>query len=306
MLELAENNPTPFGNGLNADLKLSILAEEVYPIEEPGIDSLAGTLLWDANAYLREKGSFEEDDLDEPVIYFLYPPNSCDLERDVIILIGTDVDDCDDVAGWKGNDEIVMSENEVRMSDDIIIFVGMGQRAPITHTLVDPKVHEFSSDLVSERADIDIDVDEYRIKKRFENSNKSEIMGKWTFYDPSAGFVEANGIPSDFDKHKIHKDHIGPNGTLFTNDKEFFAIPNVNWSIQVAAYEHDWFACSKDIKNTCITPPDNDYNMGGKRKYSHEIYFNECVIPASTWFPSVNDTKTFNNDASTFKFKRRN
>ncbi len=308
LLKYAQDNPTSIGNGLNADLKLSISAENVYPKGvEPGIDALVQDPNWDANSFLRNKTTYNSDESDEPVIYFVRAPESCDLNRDVIVVIGTDVDDCDDVAGWNGNQEIVMGEAEASSTSAIVIYVGLGQRSPSSSLQIkgnDIPVQALDN-MISERANVHIDADEFRIKKRFENSKKSEIMGKWSYYDPSVGFVEANGIPDHFNKLKIHKDDIGSNGTLYDDDEDYFTIPNTNWSIQVAAYEHDWFSTSKDIKNNCIIPSDNDYNMGGKRKYSHEVYFNECVILSSTWFPSVGSTKSFDNDASYFKFKRR-
>jgi hypothetical protein len=304
LLQFAQDNPATFGDTLNSDIKLSISDEEVYPKGvEVGIDSLVQVPSWDANAFLRMKATYNSDTLDEPVIYFVKAPQSCDLNQEIVIVIGTDVDDCDDVAGWRGNEEIILSEAETDSTRDIVIFVGFGQRNLVS-SLIDPKSqHNFGGNIV-ERANIDIDVDEHRIKKRWDRSRRSEVMGQWTYYDPSVGSVEDSGLATDFDPRKIHKNDIGPNGTLYTDDKKFFSIPNISWSIHVAVYEKDWYASFKDIKNNCVE--NDNYTMVGRRKFSSEVYLNECVIPAYTWFPSVGSTKSFDNNASYFKFKRRN
>ncbi|MCU0345780.1 MAG: hypothetical protein MUC59_02475, partial [Saprospiraceae bacterium] len=166
--EYATTN-TSFATALNEDIKESIGENNVYPRSvETGIDALVLDANWDANAYLRDKFEYESVKY-EPVVHFVGGAKPCDLSKPWVVVIGTDVNDCDDVAGWRGNTEILMGEAEAASTGEIVIFVGVGRRGgAVIHSLEqDGKKLEFAEAPVSERENLDIDVTKHQIKKRF-------------------------------------------------------------------------------------------------------------------------------------------
>lgn len=123
---LAQDNET-FAQALNIALRQSMFENDIYPKgEEPGIEAMIASPEWDANAFLRGKMEYIPYTYD-PVAYFVKRPVACDTSKQTTIVIAQDVNDCDDVAGWRGSDEVLVSEAEASSSEDPIIFVGPGQ-----------------------------------------------------------------------------------------------------------------------------------------------------------------------------------
>ncbi len=308
LFEYAAEN-VAFGNDLNAQIQQSISENEVYPKGvEDGIDALLENPSWDANTYLRNKFKYEEIDYD-PIAHFVKTPEVCNTSNSVVIVIGTDVNDCDDVAGWRGNTEILMGEGEASTSAEIVIFVGVGERGnPQASSLIDvedsPHFVNLFDTSVADRSYIDIDTDQFRIKKRFDKSKRSEILGYRTRFDPNVNNIWYSGIAGSFNPYKVHKNDIGANGKMHNDDKNWDnTLPSIFWSIQYGAFEKDWYATLKRLDNTCVTH--DEYDMSGKRKYSSDLYFNDCTITAFDWFPSVGSTKVFSNNKCYFKLIRK-
>ena len=303
---LAQNN-TSFASAINTALRGSVNAEaDIYPrgsSPETGIDALRTNTSWDANTYLKEKIVYDEIS-HLPVIYFVKKPESCFTLSSPVVVIATDADDCDDVAGWRGSTEVLISEAEAASTSEVIIFVGPGRASSGGTTLLvgnNESIESAYEGAIVERVDANIDVDNFQIKKRWETSKHSEIMGfrvRWNTGDEH--IVKWN----DFDPKDVHKNDI-PN-TLFTGDQDAFKYdittsPTGQNSIFFGTFEYDWYASAKLILNDCSSDPDN--SLGAKMKYEGEVYFKGCGV-GNTLFPSVNSTFNVNNTNCRFDLKR--
>lgn len=113
----------------------------------------------------------------------------------------------------------------------------------------------------------------------------------------------------DFSPRKIHKNDINDSKTFF-DDRDAFEIPTsdftVGRSIFYGAYEHDWYAGTKWVFNTCAASAFVlRHSVEVKMKFSHEWYFFNCGM-ASTIFPSTGSTWEVNNNKCRFVLKRVN
>lgn len=166
---------------INAALRQSVATSNFYPKgEETGIDGLIANPNWDANSYLRSKLTYGGEAY-EPVVYFVKHPTVCETSRPISVIIGEEVNCYDEVVGWKNGLEKVFSEDEVKNSTDINIFVGTGMPSQQLQALkkVGPSILINPGDGASLRSDVDIDTDNHQIKAgyRYERSCKSEIVG---------------------------------------------------------------------------------------------------------------------------------
>jgi hypothetical protein len=324
LVKLASTNSQLY-TALNAALRESIIGREFYPKgAEPGVESLAAQPDWDANRYLAGK-MINQDYQYDPSVYFIKRPEACAKQLRPIILLAQEVNDCDDVAGWKGNDEIVMSEADVLSSADPVIFIAPGQgiytingvSMGAANEVIIP-ADELDSEVlppapgaageVRERTGPDVDVDLHQIKAgyRYETSDHSEISGMWYAYS----VTNQNSIVSDFwedfkkGEREIHKNDINISKE-FTDDKDAFRVPDNIFDpgyarLAYAAYEHDWYASKKSIY-TCSP----NHTFGPRMKYSHEWYFMDCGY-ASLMFFLPNSTRDINNSKCHFVMKRVN
>jgi hypothetical protein len=314
-----------FAQALNMALRQSMFENDIYPKgEEPGIELLIASPEWDANSFLRGKMEYIPYTYD-PVVYFIKRPVACDASKQPTIVIAQDVNDCDDVAGWRGNNEVLVSEAEASSSEDPIIFVGPGQGVyktsqftgqPNQVTLNNEDIEESVSEPsgptgLEERSNIDIDADLHQIKAgyRYERSKRSEIYGWVVIYDPTSEFGVTNLSWEDFSPRRIHKNDINDSKTFF-DDRDAFQIPSsafaVGRSIFYGAYEHDWYASKKWVFNTCAASNFVlRHSVEVRMKFLHEWYFFNCGV-ASTIFPSTGSTWEANNNKCRFVLKRVN
>lgn len=325
IIKLAEGN-TDFKNALNAALKQSMSENMIYPRGfENGIESLITDATWDANTYLKSKLRYPPYNYD-PVAYFIKPVESCDVSRPPVVLLAQEVDECDDVPGWRGDTEIVMSEAEVNASAEHIIFIGPGQSvytlaAGEEPSILSDNISELNPNgtidvnTVTERAGIDIDVDIHQIKNgfRFESNGSSEISGKVILYDVTKMNNNNNilwGFWEDFkkDDRSISSGSIAAS-EVFNGDRNAFGIPmdifNSGVSVvHLAAYEHDWYSLQKDIATgSCLSP--QGLRHQARMKYNHEFYFTTCGY-GSTMFLQMGSTYNVENNKCRFQFKRTN
>lgn len=323
LVTMAQNNPA-FGTALNAALRQSINANDIYPRgEEAGIEHDLSTPNFDVNGFLTSRLVYAPYNY-KPVIYSIPGIPSCSPGRTPYILIEQDVDDCDDVAGWHGEDEVVMSEQDVAGATDPVIFVGPGLSTYIFNGMAYGDANqvfvpesEYSLEsapvpgpvTVGDRADVDIDADLHQIKAgyRYESGDRSEISGIYEAFDLLHPSVIHANFWDDFkkDERKIHKNDIN-NSTTFYDDRGAFKIPASMFETGVSSvffvtYEYDWYANKKDLVNPCF--PSSSYTMWARMKYSHEWYLMKCGY-GSSWFPSVGSSKDFDETKCRFKLKR--
>jgi hypothetical protein len=326
MVALAQQNPA-FLQAINNALRLSIAGHDWYPKGvEPGIESLTADPSWDAAGYLQARMAYPPYAY-QPTLYFVYPPEHCVAERLPVIAIAQDVDDCDDVAGWRGEETVVLGEKDVQNSADPVLFVGPGrsvyQAAPIAgvNQVVLPPSGDIqpagpagngnAGGVVNERYDVDIDVDLFQIKAghRYESGPRSEISGVIEAFS----LTSPNHVYTDFwedfrkEQRRVHRNDIN-NSATFNNDLNAFHIPGPIYDSGVSSlffltYEHDWWASKKDVVNPCFSS--SNYTVSVRMKYSHEWYFYHCGF-GSTLFPVNGSVQEFQNDKCRFVLKRTN
>jgi len=98
--------------------------------------------------------------------------------NNVNILVGKEGNDCDDVPGGSNNIPVFMSEDDIMNSEEINIFVGVGE------ILSDPAYMNATNIAIDDKVDsrsmeVNVDYFSYRIKKGFrhERRGKSEVRG---------------------------------------------------------------------------------------------------------------------------------
>jgi len=318
---LAQNNAT-FAQALNNALRQSMSLNNIYPRgEEPGIESSIANTAWDANGFLRGKMEYAPYKY-EPVVYFIKRPATCDAAWQPTVVIAQDVNDCDDVAGWRGSNEVLVGESETNTSSEPIIFVGPG--LGVYHTsqftggvnqvvLTESGINESMTGptgghSASNRSNIDIDADLHQIKAgfRYESGKRSEISGWILTFTPESLNPYTLGFWEDFDPLKIHKDDIN-SSKIFTDDKNAFQIDmsafTAGRSIFYGTWERDWWASPKLVVNTCSSFV--GHSVGVRMKYSDEWYFINCGV-ASAIFPSTGSLWEVNSAKCRFILKRTN
>ena len=321
LYSLAQGNSS-FAQALNAALRQSMSENNIYPRGvEQGIETSIANSNWDANAFLREKMEYAPYKYD-PVVYFIKRPAECAPTTQPVVVIAQDVNDCDDVAGWRASNEVLVSENEANNSSEIIIFVGPGlgvyhssqftggvNQVVLTESGINENViNQTAGQGASDRTNIDIDADLHQIKAgfRYESGKRSEVTGWLLTYTPEALNPHTLRFWEDFDSRKIHKDDINAS-KVFTDDLNAFPIDMAAFtagrSIFYGTWEKDWYASGKAIVNTCSSFI--DHSVGVKMKFSHEWYFFNCGV-ASTIFPTTNSTWEVNSAKCRFILKRTN
>jgi hypothetical protein len=232
-------------------------------------------------------------------------------------VIAQDVNDCDDVAGWRGTNEVLVGEDEANTSSEPIIFVGPGlgvyQSTSFTGgvnqvILTEPGMDNNSSfngdQDVNDRSDV---ASLYQIKAgyRYESGARSDIIG-WvtTFGSPATRFPFTIVTWAGFNPRKIHKNDINAS-TIFTDMPAAFPLPlaiytSGSW-VFYGTWENDWWAGVKTIVNPCSVWIDHSVNV--RMKYSNEWYFFNCGVASSLW-PTTGSTWTVNNTKCRFTLKR--
>jgi hypothetical protein len=185
---LAQNNPA-FATYINTKLRQSILANYIYPRGvEPGIEALIVNPNWDANLYLKshlQNAGFYFD----PVVFYKTKPVPTAVTLPVTVLIGQEVNDCDDAAGWKGDVESLVGEVEGRSGDRVVMIVGPGTDGNVNTGI------SVASAAEAEDRTSRVSMKSIKIKGsayRYENSGKSEITGAYIGYTYSPVVKKTN------------------------------------------------------------------------------------------------------------------
>lgn len=298
LLELGQENPD-FGAFLNEHLRQSMSSKNIYPRGiETGVEALIATEDWDANAYLSDKMSYEGYSY-QPVIYEMKPVNTVSHEG-VTILIAEAVNDCDDVAGWRGETEILMSEAEANNTEELIIFIAPGKSIPVIST--------GNGVVVAQERSEQLRAVSGKIKGldyRYEKSGKSEIIAFVTGWedDPkNPGYQSNKDAQTKFTKNQIK------NQTVVTVNRSLGGIiENANSANYfLGFYEYDWYISNKNIKK--VKCPCNAFvpDAGLAMKYAHEWYNTDKFCGRlSTLIPNANVLKTIDNKKGTFVLKRQ-
>lgn len=289
LLTLASMNAS-FGNFLNSKLRQSMSENNIYPRGViSGIDTYIANSSWDANSFLKGKLSYGSENY-EPVIYYLSQPNSNAANYPVTVLIAQEVNDCDDVAGWKGDTPVLVGEAEGRSGNRSVIIVGPGLDGNTFEGVAPP------TEVPEDRTTTTVNMSTLKIKGssyRYEKSGKSEVTGAWIKFSPTP--VVKNGYNFYL---KVCKDDIEDQNTI---SNSITIVSDGSWntnSYWIGFYEYDWFASSWTMPTPsgCTTE-----TVKTQRKYIHEWYnFDFCGTGLSYFGSTMGGTATADNTKSTF------
>lgn len=279
LLTIAGNN-SGFATFINSKLRQSMSENNIYPRGVvSGIDSDIADTTWDANSFLKSE-LFYGSDYYEPVIYYLTKPDAGAANYPVSVLISQEVNDCDDIAGWKGDTPALVGEAEAKDDSRSVIIVGPGAHGSTSAGLVPPPT-EASEDRVTTV----VRMKNLKIKGsafRYERSGKSEVTGCFIKFSPLP--VVANGYNFYL---KVCKDDIEDQKTI---NSSINIVSDVDWntnSYWIGFYEYDWFAFGSNW--TMPTPSGcTTESVKTQRKYIHEWYNVDFCGTGLSYFGSVN------------------
>lgn len=314
LLTLAQGDSS-FANFLNSKLRLSISEKSVYPRGvETGIETLMTSTTWDANAYLKEKIVYAPYSYD-PVIYYMKKPNTASADKVATVVIAQDVNDCDDVAGWRGDTELLVGETEATTSEDLILFVGPGNPVEIDGQIVigggSDEQRTVAQTGVQDRATANISISRCQVKDgyRYEASGKTEVSGWIVGFNSSSNptFIDKNvGVFWE----KIKKCEV-KDSKIFTYSPPTLmkAIDPISGWLEnfafIGFYEHDWYvsnANKKEVDAPCASS--NEVNVKLLMKYAHEWYYKDYCALGSTLLPNNGSTNAVSNDKCSFTITR--
>ncbi len=311
LLELAESHPE-FGAVFNQYLRLSIAAEDIYPHgAEADIAALVATPGWDANAYLANK-LIKAGYVYEPVIYERTPLAEVETER-VTFLIAQEVNDCDDVAGWRDGTEVLVSEAEARAATDLLVFVGPGKGQRLEGEGPADRASAFDDGRIPRERRLlrgeELIAKSGKIKGlsyRYEKSGKSEVVAFVTGWatDPTNPWIKNNSEAQEkFSKNEIRNQTTVSINRSLAGIIESAAAAN----LFIGFYEYDWYISNRNLKS--IACPCNREVPDAKlaMKFKHEWYNTDKFCGRlTTLIPVTNGSKTIDNYKGTFVIQRRN
>jgi hypothetical protein len=231
-------------------------------------------------------------------------------DGDLVIAIGEEVNDNDDVLAYKDFEEtpFLLSQSNALSSTDNIIFIGVGEEpGDVTTPLID-LTHEMAENFGAiDRMPVMVDVDAMRINAgyRYETSNTSEVTCFHKFFIPTTILPNFLGSwHSDYNPRNVSATSIN-NSTLFSDDKRGFDMLltdyNSGRSVFNVCWEYDWYGSPKAMVNPCSTFEEHSY--GVRCKYSDEWYFLDCGV-LSTLLPSVGSHRIITNTKCMFDLFR--
>ncbi len=281
LLTLANGN-TAFATFLNDKIRSSVSAETVYPKGvEPGIATLVNDANWDANAYLKSKLTYKGQSYD-PVIHYIAKPLASSSSFDATVLIAQEVNDCDDIAGWKGDTEVLVGQAEASQNTRAVFIVGPGQDGSASQGSVPPP-----TDVVTDRT-TRITMSSFVINGesyRYENNGKSDIKGLLHGYTPSPSYM-ATFDKSDVFFTRVKCKTIKNMTTVFNTDRILGAASDPTWdggSWYMVFYEYDWYASFWTISAPC----ESMIGVKGQMKFSNEWYCREFCGPSTSYWSTL-------------------
>lgn len=312
LLTLAQGDAS-FANFLNSKLRQSISEKTVYPRGvEAGIEMLMTSTTWDANTYLKGKIVYAPYSYD-PVIYYMKKPNAGSANKAATVVIAQDVNDCDDVAGWRGDTELLVGETEATTSEDLILFVGPGNPVEIGGQLVNGGSDEQNTVAqigVQDRAAAIIGISRCQVKDgyRYEGSGKTEVKGWLVGFDSPTNptFNDKQDIFWEKIKKREVKDSkvftYSPAQTLFSINTVEAWLTNYSF---IGFYEYDWYVSNanrKEVDAPCATS--SEVNVKLQMKYANEWYYKDYCALGSTLLPSNGSTNAVSNEKCSFTITR--
>ncbi len=286
----------------------------VFPFNsDPDVANLVQNPTWDANAYLVANDSYHGDTY-TPTIYSASDDFSqINTTQIPTIAISQDVNDCDEIIGYKGNDTVLLGQAAVESGSDFVILVDNGDIETTSSSRVQViKPVKANAVAATDRsmAGLTVVLDALKIKAghRFASAKRSaKVMG---------GVVAFMNNPFDFgfrtdmpwNPIKVTVDDVN-NSRNFTYSpgKPCFTIPmnRLENRLHMAIWEDDWFKSLKliPLPSGCIGGAD-PARIGTKtrRAHSDDIYLNVCGGTINSVFPDP--TTTFDNTTSTFVFTK--
>jgi hypothetical protein len=231
-------------------------------------------------------------------------------DGDLVIAIGEEVNDNDDVLAYKDFEEtpFLLSQSDALSSTDNIIFIGVGEEpGDATTPFISGGTFDISANVgATDRMLVSIDTDRFQIKAgyRYENSNTSEVQAFAMTFVPTSNSASTFYAMIDFDPQFVNKTLVNAS-TIMTIDKRAFDVSlssyNAGVSYLIYAFEYDWYASLKDVTNTCSLVPAHNPRM--RATSSSEWYYIDCGV-LNTTLPSVGSHYVINNPKCMFDFFR--
>lgn len=297
--DLASDSPD-FDQILNEQLLESLSSDNSLRLDDVEIKELLNSRS-DVHNYLQSKLTYDED-VYEPIIYFVNTPDQDQMNEAVTVVLGEQINECGEVAGWHKGELILLDEEATANSAGPVIFVDIANveedrtQTPVT----------INNDMLAEsRATsyVSIQIDTRKIKLRYENDNNSEIHG-WAIMTNNADTQVSGSNYPNFGQ--IHKNNIGSNGTTYYDDKVLIYPTHTQYHANkffYGVYERDWAKSKKTVHNGCSGLSAGDAKV--RMRYSHEWYFNSCASnPFGNIGPSnTSGSQTFDNSKCKIKVK---
>jgi len=226
----------------------------------------------------------------------------------VTFLIAQEVNECDEVAGWTGDSEVLVSEEQVMNAEGLVLFVAPGLPLEL------PKNEDGDNSPSLEAEERGITAGEQlravsgKIKGlayRYEKTGSSEIIAFVTGWTTNPS--EPEYISNKDGQEKFTKKEIKGQTVVSINRSIGGIIENAYAAnMFVGFYEYDWYISNKNLKR--VKCPCNESVPDAKlaMKYSQEWYNTDkfCGL-LSTLIPGTNGSKTLDNYKGTFVLKRQ-
>ncbi len=161
----------------------------------------------------------------DPVIYFI-KDSVTNIQERPIIAIGRRIPTTRNVPAWEGDNEIQLSELDVKNHEGLIIFVGTGTEEGKANTPLPSTSNErmtitddaLRGNIIQSRATVTVVLTQYLLKQDFDADDLNEVRGFVLRYTNSSTY---QGIwPADFGDFSVHFTDIGTTFNLLLSSKE--------------------------------------------------------------------------------------
>jgi hypothetical protein len=286
----------------------------VFPYNsDPDVANFAQDPNWDANAYLIANDNYHGEAY-APTIYSASEDFSQISTTQIpTIAISQDVNDCDEIIGWKGSDVKLLDQSAVENGSDFVILVDNGDVETTSSSKVQIlKSSKTNAVTATERmAGLTVVLDALKIKGgfRFGSFKRSaKVMGGILVFKNNS-FDSGFRADMAWNPIKVTVDDVN-NSRNFTYSpgKPSFTIPmnRVEDRLHMAIWESDWNRSLKIIPQPsgCVSVPPNADQLVivSRRAHKDDIYLNVCGPSINSVL--TNPTTTLDNTTSTFVFTR--
>ena len=214
-----------------------------------------------------------------------------------IIAVGSAINKDDDILAFYTDAPDIgfhLSEQEALSSEYRVFIVDVATlehlefNATLSSKNLPVKLEETAGQL--KMNDIAIRQNQWRIRRRFEGSGRSEVKWGWLSYvnDINSATITntRSVIRKEVDVRRRDIGDLNSDATILIDHSAFggIGLPN-NMRYFLFAWEDDWYASRKRIQNPCH-PGFELFEPNVRRKFDNEFYFRKCGV-VEVDFPTV-------------------